>query len=368
MRLLVAEDNRINQQVADELLTREGAVVQLANNGQIAVDLLRQSPHGFDLVLMDMQMPVLDGLQATHAIRHKLHLTELPIVAMTANAMASDRAACLAAGMNDHVGKPFDLQHLVRTLLRWAGGVVKPIEAHSTPKKEEKTVATKSIPSSAEDQKISKIEVISTVPGTPSRLDVDGALYRLGGDAAFYQRIVRNFCLDLAPQVKRLAVLVAAGDATELAAALHTLKGTSSTVGAVRLAGAAADAEKAVIGAAGSMGTLAAEWLPALQAEMSETEGALQQVLAGMAPSPLSPPPGVAAESEADWRPVWQARLQTLAGLLAASDMAALELHEEMLQDATLAAAAEWQPLHAAMTALDFEQALAAVHNLLPES
>jgi hypothetical protein len=139
-------------------------------------------------------------------------------------------------------------------------------------------------------------------------------------------------------------------------------------VGAVRLAGAAADAEKAVIGSAGPMGTLAAEWLPALQAEMSETEAALQQVLAGMAPPRLSMPSGTTEGSNADWRPVWQARLQTLAGLLAASDMAALELHEEMLQDATLAAAAEWQPLHAAMTALDFEQALAAVHNLLPES
>jgi HPt (histidine-containing phosphotransfer) domain-containing protein len=206
------------------------------------------------------------------------------------------------------------------------------------------------------------------VQGVAHRLDVDGALYRLGGDATFFQRIVRNFCLDLAPQVKRLAVLVAAGDATELVAALHTLKGTSSTVGALRLAGAAADAEKAVIGAAGSMGTLAAEWLPALQAEMSETEAALQQVLAGMAPPRLSMPSGTTEGSDADWRPVWQARLQTLAGLLAASDMAALELHEEMLQDATLAAATEWQPLHAAMTALDFEQALAAVHNLLPES
>ncbi|MBY0463476.1 MAG: response regulator, partial [Burkholderiales bacterium] len=128
MRLLVVEDNLINQQVAEELLTREGAVVQLANHGQEAVDLLRHSPAAYDLVLMDMQMPVLDGLQATHAIRNRLHLRDLPIVAMTANAMASDREACLNAGMNDHVGKPFELQHLVRTLLRWAGQTVKPYD------------------------------------------------------------------------------------------------------------------------------------------------------------------------------------------------------------------------------------------------
>jgi len=375
MRLLVAEDNRINQQVADELLTREGAVVQLANNGQIAVDLLRQSPQAFDLVLMDMQMPVLDGLQATHAIRHKLHLTELPIVAMTANAMASDRAACLAAGMNDHVGKPFDLQHLVRTLLRWAGGAVKPLDATLGAEKSEKTGAEKPIPTSAtvQNRPINGAEPAES--GGVPRLDVDAALYRLGGDALFFQRIVRNFCAELPPQDARLAELVAVGGATELAAALHTLKGTSSTVGAARLAAVAADAEKAVLGpqAAGQTDTFPAEWLPALRTEMAESEAALRRVLDGMSPPSAPGSPAAAVDvarssAPADWRPVWQTRLQRLAELLAAFDMGALELHEEMLQDANLAAAAEWQPLHAAMAALDFEQALAAVHNLLPES
>ena len=75
----------------------------------------------FDVVLMDVQMPVMDGYAATRVIRQELGLTALPIIAMTANAMASDRAACLEAGMNDHVGKPFDLDHLVATLLRYAG-------------------------------------------------------------------------------------------------------------------------------------------------------------------------------------------------------------------------------------------------------
>ncbi|MBP9147730.1 MAG: response regulator, partial [Rhodoferax sp.] len=117
LRLLVVEDNIINQQVAQELLVSEGAVVELAADGQLGVAAIKHNPHGFDAVLMDLQMPVMDGYAATRAIRQNLGLTTLPIIAMTANAMDSDRQACLAAGMNDHVGKPFDLSHLTGVLL-----------------------------------------------------------------------------------------------------------------------------------------------------------------------------------------------------------------------------------------------------------
>ncbi|MBP9904050.1 MAG: PAS domain S-box protein [Rhodoferax sp.] len=118
MRVLVAEDNFVNQQIASELLTGEGAVVELANHGQEALDMLQAPGSHFDVVLMDMQMPVMDGLAATLAIRARWNASELPVVAMTANAMDSDREACLAAGMNDHVGKPFNMAHLVQVLLR----------------------------------------------------------------------------------------------------------------------------------------------------------------------------------------------------------------------------------------------------------
>jgi PAS domain S-box-containing protein len=121
MRLLVVEDNKINQLVAKGLLNQEGAEVTLADNGQLGVDAVALAPEGFDAVLMDLQMPEMDGFEATRAIREKLGLTQLPIIAMTANAMASDREACLTAGMNDHVGKPFELDHLVSTLLRLTG-------------------------------------------------------------------------------------------------------------------------------------------------------------------------------------------------------------------------------------------------------
>ncbi|MFM1909149.1 MAG: hypothetical protein RLZZ591_2826, partial [Pseudomonadota bacterium] len=121
VNLLLVEDNPINQQVARELLANEGAQVSLADNGQLGVDAVASARVPFDVVLMDVQMPVMDGYTATAKIRNELGLRDLPIIAMTANAMSSDREACLEAGMNDHVGKPFDLSDLVATLLRHTG-------------------------------------------------------------------------------------------------------------------------------------------------------------------------------------------------------------------------------------------------------
>jgi PAS domain S-box-containing protein len=121
MRLLLVEDNLNNQQVARELLQDEGAFVQIANNGQEGLDALVSATQPFDVVLMDLQMPVMDGFTAARSIRQDLQMHTLPIVAMTANAMATDRDECLVAGMNDHAGKPFDLNHLVRVLRKQAG-------------------------------------------------------------------------------------------------------------------------------------------------------------------------------------------------------------------------------------------------------
>jgi CheY-like chemotaxis protein len=120
LRILVVEDNPMNQQVARELLEAEGALIEVAEHGGVAVERLRGADSVCEVVLMDMQMPVMNGLEATRLIRANPQRADLPIVAMTANALDSDRAACLAAGMNDHVGKPFDLEGLVATLLRWA--------------------------------------------------------------------------------------------------------------------------------------------------------------------------------------------------------------------------------------------------------
>ena len=111
--VLLVEDNEVNQQVAVELLELAQCEVSVAADGQQAVSLV--SKHQYDAVLMDIQMPVMDGFEATQVIRQQLGLTDLPIIAMTANALASDREACIAAGMNDHVAKPIDPERPIQS-------------------------------------------------------------------------------------------------------------------------------------------------------------------------------------------------------------------------------------------------------------
>jgi CheY-like chemotaxis protein len=116
-RVLLAEDNAINQEVAKELLRAAGCEVDVADNGRRAIEMARTG--GYDLILMDVQMPELDGIEASRQIRAMSGLSRIPIIAMTANAFAEDRAACLAAGMNDHVAKPVHAATLYDTLARW---------------------------------------------------------------------------------------------------------------------------------------------------------------------------------------------------------------------------------------------------------
>ena len=116
-RILLAEDNIFNQQVAIEFLKEASAIVCVANNGKEALDLLSQKP--FDCVLMDVQMPELDGLEATRLIRDNNALAQLPVIAMTANISNEDRERCLAAGMDDFIGKPFKLDKFYATIARW---------------------------------------------------------------------------------------------------------------------------------------------------------------------------------------------------------------------------------------------------------
>ncbi len=232
LRILVVEDNLINQQVARELLSAEGATVQLADNGQHGVDAVAQATPAFDAVLMDVQMPVMDGYAATQTIRQTLGLHELPIIAMTANAMATDRAACLAAGMNDHVGKPFDLPHLIEVLLNYtkrAHGTARPVLELEQLKREVPAVQNHD-------------DLLPDV----SAVDVDGAVMRMGGDAELYASILEAYLAELGGQAD---LLDAALDASDLAGAtrlLHTLKGLSATVGASYMEAVAKRAEAAL--------------------------------------------------------------------------------------------------------------------------
>ena len=116
LQVLLAEDDPINRQVCSQLLSQQGCIITLAHNGQEVVDRLTQTPEQFDVVLMDLEMPVMDGLTAARLIREQLELQTLPIFALSANVTDADRMACLDAGMDQHLAKPFDLDKVVQAL------------------------------------------------------------------------------------------------------------------------------------------------------------------------------------------------------------------------------------------------------------
>ncbi|WP_293932378.1 PAS domain-containing hybrid sensor histidine kinase/response regulator [Iodobacter sp.] len=222
IRLLVVEDNLLNQQVAQELLTAEGALVEVAANGQLGVNAIINAVQPFDAVLMDVQMPVMDGYMATHIIRHGLGMASLPVIAMTANAMASDRNACLAAGMNDHIGKPFDLLNLIQIL-------------HSHIRH---SCLDNLFPKTLELPK----EALVEQPEVAS-IDQQGALERLGGNKVLYERILAAFLGEITAMPDQLDALLQVNNQADAARLMHTLKGMAATVGANYLASMASIAE-----------------------------------------------------------------------------------------------------------------------------
>ncbi|MES2772039.1 MAG: response regulator [Pseudomonadota bacterium] len=235
MRLLIAEDNANNQQVARELLVSEGAVVQMVSNGQEAIEALLTLEEGqaaFDAILMDLQMPVMDGIAAATHIRNELGFLDIPIIAMTANAMASDRAACLAAGMNEHVAKPFDLNELVPLLHQQRRAFVSDeqrpqVPIHADDAGEAGSVLAKPLGDAAK----------------MAGVDLETALTRLGGMHDIYQRALSTFMVDLESMPEQLSLLVAEQDAVSISRFLHTLKGLAATLGISKLAALAAETE-----------------------------------------------------------------------------------------------------------------------------
>jgi signal transduction histidine kinase/CheY-like chemotaxis protein/CHASE1-domain containing sensor protein len=226
MRLLVVEDNLFNQQVAEELLSREGALVSLAANGKLGVAAVAAATVPFDAVLMDLQMPVLDGYGATRLIREQLGLTGLPVIALSANALPQDRVASLAAGMTEHVGKPFEISELTEVLLAHTGWVAR---AHAC--------ATVVDPDVAPGTAMAAAEPVSEM------IDVAGALAWVGDDIALYRKFLDSFLDDVRGNADQLQTHFERGEQSDAARVLHTLKGLARTVGALDLARAAAHAE-----------------------------------------------------------------------------------------------------------------------------
>ncbi len=220
-RLLLAEDNLLNQEVALSLLGDVGMLVDVANNGNEAVEMA--SRNAYDLIMMDIQMPELDGCAATTRIRQLPGHVRTPILAMTANAFNEDREACMAAGMNDHIGKPVNPEVLYVTLYKWlerSGKVTKP-EAP------------------AEDRLLA---AIAALPG----IDLQLALRSVRGQGQRLVRFMARFSSEHAHDAQRLGECLAAGQRAEAQNMAHTLKGLAATFGLVELQRQASDIEQAL--------------------------------------------------------------------------------------------------------------------------
>ena len=210
MRVLLVEDNEINQQIASELLGMAGIMVTIAPNGKKAVEQILAND--WDLVLMDIQMPEMDGYQATQMIRQNPHFKKLPIVAMTANVMEQDLIRCREVGMNDHIGKPIDPNNLFDTLKKWSPS---------------KTLGKRSIK-----------KATTKTDGFPVLIDIDthSALARIGGNTHLYRILLNKFHNTHLSFVEEVQKAIDNGETLKAQRLVHTLKGVSGNIGAKRLA------------------------------------------------------------------------------------------------------------------------------------
>jgi CheY-like chemotaxis protein len=251
--LLLVEDNEINQQVAKEILEGAGLNVTLANNGQEGVNAVKENE--YDAVLMDIQMPVMDGYQATRKIREwetevrsqksevrkegsalSPKSSALPIIAMTAHAMAGDEDKSLQAGMNGHVTKPIDPDQLFATLQKW----IKPCEKRATAPKPVVSVQP------SEEDKVVSIE--AELPESLAGFDLSDGLRRLQGNKRLYRKLLLSFATDYCEAVNEIREALDADDFERSHSLVHNLKGLAGNLSATDLQAAAVNLEKLVKG------------------------------------------------------------------------------------------------------------------------
>jgi len=333
LRLLVVEDNQMNQQVARELLSNEGASVAVASNGRLGVAAALDALPPFDAVLMDIQMPDMDGYTATAEIRRHIGAQTLPIIAMTANATADDRAACLNAGMDDHIAKPIDLDALVETILRHC----------------ERSASPATTAPAAKQGKADANDV---------RAEHEQALRRLGSNQKLFVSLASQFVQSTERLVATLYQSLEQGNKGDTARHLHTLKGTAGTMGAMELRGLASALEQK-LDFAGSTAELA---FP-----REEFDALVSRSFAELLAFADSLEPGGAAAAsvmEALDKPAILHMLDTLDALMSANNMRATTVFAE-LQSALGGALGEpLAALGAAVNTLDFPLALARSQSL----
>ncbi|MFC4257281.1 response regulator [Altererythrobacter xixiisoli] len=261
-KVLLVEDNDINREIATELLSDAGLLTDIAENGRIACD--RVAAHGteYAAILMDVQMPEMDGITATGVIRREWSAEKLPIIAMTAHAYEEERQRCFAAGMNDHVSKPVDPAALVRTLDRW----LKPVAA-----------ATADAPAKVE----AAPPVARDLPDELPPFGLSAALARVNGKAALLRKLIVSFGQSYGDAGRDLNALLANGQVEEARRFAHTLKGVAGSLELPGVQAIAADIERQIASGALSdvstrIAALDAELAPAITAARSLTAATAQ--------------------------------------------------------------------------------------------
>ncbi len=343
-RLLVVDDIAVNRDLAEALLAGAGISVTTAHNGLVALDLMRESPHAFDGVLMDCQMPEMDGYETTRRLREDPQWRTLPVIALTANATVADRARILAAGMNDHIAKPLNADALFETLARW----IRP--RHPTPDgaRAADADAEALAPTLAVDTSLGGTDFGAFVPAgldTHSPMpDVEGleagaGLAIAANNVSLYLRLLRVFHQSQQTTSERLAQAATEEDPDALARLAHGLRGSAGTIGAIALSETAARLEEAC-----HAGAPAAQ----RQALAVDVAAALDRLLRGLdgplATLPPSPMPSVQAlvfagapspsdEARGAAPIVSASRLQLLHRQLRDHDGAAIETAEALLAE-----------------------------------
>ncbi|WP_459946583.1 PAS domain-containing hybrid sensor histidine kinase/response regulator [Desulfocastanea catecholica] len=253
-RVLLVEDNKINQELAVELLTANGIIAEVANDGQEALELLEKEQ--FDGVLMDCQMPVMDGYEATRRLRRQERFKDLPVLAMTANAMVGDRERALAAGMDDHIAKPINVHNMFTTMARWI-----------TP-----SLPLKPLPPADPVKAVTEAD-IPVLPG----IDTAAGLARCMGDRRLYRKILQTFHDDKIDFANHFRKAQASDDPQAAARRAHSLKGAAGTVGATAVQNAAEALESGCLEEAGK--EQIDQLLNAVVSELSPALAALQALL-----------------------------------------------------------------------------------------
>ena len=320
IRILLVEDNEMNQQVATELLECAGATVSIANHGAEAVRILTEGdqPPPFDIVFMDLQMPEMDGYTATTLIRADPRTRELPIIAMTAHALVDERQRCLEAGMNEHVGKPIDPDALFATLMRWA-----------KPRAQASAVGRKPM-APVGDVILPEIDGVDLVDG----------LTRVNGNKQLYRDLLLQFAASQSRADSQIPTAIRSGDIALVEQIAHTVKGVAANIGMGKLSTVAGTLERAIRQTDPAVPALAEQFTLVLNGQIHAIRSAMRNLN----------PPSIEGAQGCDPRAILTA-IAHLRALLESSDVDALDAFVAL--EAALADNRETARLNALRTSID---------------